>query len=286
MNKSYLIEEIKSDFSKYSDAGLIDEASINRDIEKGLKRFGNDVMELQETVIEVVNGFAKLPEGFFSLYIAYLCEPIGYSANKVDKPFLVKSDFFIERTQRTMEWNSCDPCCVDEHEKVITESLYLNDRQVDFHYKNPILLKLGKSFNKKSCHDKCRNKFVKDCPSEIVINGNTLYTNFDCGSIYMQYYGLPTDEEGEIDIPDTKNGHLDTYLEYFIKRRLAERLLGNNDAVGLSNLYNIYKQEEQIALRNASNELKFAKLTPRSFKRMKRLNDLELLKYEINFPII
>lgn len=286
MNRQYLIEEIKSDFSKYSDAGLIDEISIQRDIEKGLKRFGNDVMELQETVIQVTNGFANLPEGFFALYIAYLCEPLGYSTNKVSKPYIVESNFFIERTQRKSNWNSCDPCCVEEEEKVITETLYLNDNKVDFHYKNPRLLRLGKSFNKTKCHEKCRNKFIWECPEEIVINNNTLYANFDEGNIYMQYYGLPLDEDGEIDIPNTPNGHLDTYLEYFIKRRLAERLLGNNDAVGLSNLYSIYKQEEQIALRNASNELKMSKLTPKSFKRMKRINDLERLKYEINFPII
>ena len=62
--------------------------------------------------------------------------------------------------------------------------------------------------------------------------------------------------------------------------------MGNGDDKGLSNLYGIYKQEEQVALRNASNELKMKKLTPNSFRKMKRLNDLEVLNYELNLPLI
>jgi signal recognition particle GTPase len=72
------------------------------------------------------------------------------------------------------------------------------------------------------------------------------------------------------------------YLEYFLKRRLAERLMGNNDALGLQNLYQVYSQQENISLRNASTELKMTNLKPRVFKRMQSLNRLESLQYEIN----
>jgi hypothetical protein len=96
----------------------------------------------------------------------------------------------------------------------------------------------------------------------------------------MQYYGLPVDENGNIDIPETKNGHLETYLEYYLKRRIAERLLGNNDAVGLSNMYSVYKREEQLSLRKASSELKLTNIKPSFSKRIKRLNRLESLQYE------
>jgi len=100
--------------------------------------------------------------------------------------------------------------------------------------------------------------------------------------VYIQYYGLPEDEEGNIEIPDTPNGHLETYLEYFLKRRLTERLMGNNDTVGLQNLYQVYSQQESVSLRNASTEIKMTNLKPRTFKRMQSLNRLESLQYEIN----
>jgi hypothetical protein len=99
----------------------------------------------------------------------------------------------------------------------------------------------------------------------------------------MQYYGLPVDEDGNIEIPDTPNGHLETYLEYHLKRRLAERLMGNNDAQGLQNLYQVYTQQESVALRNASTELKMTKLKPNFFKRMKYVNKLESLQYQTTF---
>ena len=146
------IAEILADFRKFEDAGLIDKASMYRDLEIALKRFGNTVYEINETVIEVKNGKAMLPDNFCALYIAYLCEPLGYSSSKkIEKHHLQDSNFYIERTERNLKWDSCDPCCVEEHEKVITEKLFFKDLEVDFHYKNPILLKLGKSFNKNSC---------------------------------------------------------------------------------------------------------------------------------------
>ena len=59
--------------------------------------------------------------------------------------------------------------------------------------------------------------------------------------------------------------------------------MGNNDAIGLQNLYQIYAQNEGVALRNASTELKMSKLKPSTFQKMKMLNKLESLQYETNF---
>ena len=283
-NVEALIAQIKSDLSKYDDAGLIDDTSLYRDISLGLKRFGNDIMQLQETMVEVDKGYGELPQSFFSLYGAWLCNPLGYvNKNTVEQDSLINSVMYRERTIKTKEWSECSADCETITENVIRENLYYNGNNVQFLYNNPQLLKLGKSFQKINCHATCRNKIVRDNPNEIVILGYRLQANFNEGYIYMQYYGLPTDEEGNIEIPETPNGHLETYLEYFLKRRLAERLMGNNDAVGLQNLYQIYAQNEGVALRNASTELKMSKLKPSTFQKMKMLNKLESLQYETNF---
>lgn len=281
MNTQGLIEEIKNDFRKYADAGLIDENSLYRDIVLGLKRFGNDLMVLQEKVLEVKGGTAKLPDNFFSLYIAALCEPLGYKVNNAQADNLQASYYYVEKVVKSNRWSECDPCCDTTDENVIRENLYFKDNSVEFYYKNPTLLRLGKSFIKDGIHNSCRNKLVRESLNEITINNFTLNANFSEGDIYIQYYGIPYDEDGFMEIPDTPNGHLESYLEYYLKRRLAERLMANNDAQGLSNLYSVFKQEEQIALRNASNELKMRKITPQTLKRMTRLNKLESLKYEI-----
>lgn len=280
-NAKALVAEIRSDFKKYSDAGLIDENSLYRDIELGLKKFGNDVMEKHEAVVEVKEGKARLPNNFFSLWIAYECEPLGYeNCNNVDYQDLLSSYMYKERVVNSDKWSECNSCCQEESQNVITEKVYFQRETLKFHYHRPILLSLGKSFNKNACHSKCRNKYVKDNPNEITITGTTLRANFNEGSIYMQYHGLPMDEDGEIDIPETDNGHLETYLEYYLKRRLAEKLIINNDAQGLQNIFPTLKREEQVSLKNASSELKMSSLTPAFAKRLKRLNRLEMLQYE------
>lgn len=283
-NVEALIAQIKSDFSKYADAGLIDDTSLYRDITLGLKRFGNDITYKQEAMITVENGFAKLPDSFFSLYAAYLCDP-GEIVNKdnVEQGALINSVLYKERVIKTKEWSECSADCETITENVVKENLFYNGNAITFTYKHPRLLKLGRSFEKSNCHAACRNKIIQDNPNEIVINKFRLQANFNSGYIYMIYYGLPVDDEGNIEIPDTPNGHLETYLEYYIKRRLSERLMANGDAQALAQMYQIYAQNESIALRNASTELKMTRLKPDVFQRMKQLNHLESLQYETNF---
>jgi hypothetical protein len=283
-NVEGLIAQIRSDLSKYDDAGLIDETSLYRDITLGLKRFGNDVMQLQETMVEVVNGYGELPASFFSLYSAYLCNPAGYVPNNViHQDPLISSITYKEKIINEKVWNECDAGCETITENIVRENVYYNGKAIQLRYSNPTLLTLGKSFNKSNCHSTCRNKVIRDNPNEIVILGYQLQANFNSGHIYMQYYGLPTDEDGNIEIPNSSNGHLETFLEYFLKRRLAERLMGNNDAQGLQNLYQVYKQEESVALRNASTELKMSKLRPATFEKIKRANQLQSKQFETNF---
>ena len=231
VNIESLIAGVKSDLSKYDEAGLINEDSIYADIIKSLKRFGNTIMVEHETVIEVKDGYGDLPQGFSSLVFAYLCEPLHYSTKDVEIHTLQKSLFYRERIERSNTWSECNACCETITENTIQEKLYLNDGELTLSYHKPQLLKLGRTFQKNACHEKCRNKLVKENPNEIVIFGTTLQTNFNEGFVYMRYMGIPT-TDGEIDIPDTKLGHLETYIEYFVKRRLAERLIGNNDATG------------------------------------------------------
>lgn len=266
VNIQSLLTTVKSDLSKYDEAGLINEDSMYNDVRNALKRFGNDIMVEHETVVEVKDGYGELPPEFFSLVFAYLCEPLNYSAKNVEIHTLQKSLFYRERIENSTQRSEYNACCETVSENTIQEKLYLNEDFVTFTYHNPVLLKLGASFQKDACHATCRNKLVKDNPNEIVIFGTTLQANFNEGFVYIRYKGLPT-TDGEIDMPDSKNGHLDLYVEYHVKRRLAERLMGNNDAVGLSNLYAVYRSEERMALQNASNELKMSSINPHRLRR-------------------
>lgn len=284
-NTDALIAEVKEDLGKLADANLLDEDSMYRDIVLGLKKFGNDIMEIHETVVEVVDGFAELPDNFHSLYLAALCEPMGYKTTcDTDAEFhdLQDSNFYRERTVYTSKWSECDACCETITESVIRENYYYKRKKsMEFYYQNPQLLSLGATFNRNNCHAKCRNKLVKDNPNEIVIKNYRLQANFNTGNIYMIYYGLPVDENGKVDIPETKTGDLEEYLEYRLKRKIAERLTGNKDAAGITSMFQTYFQLEQQLRRAASNEVKMGNINPKRYAaRMKRLNRLESLQYE------
>lgn len=282
MNTQGLLYEVRGRLSKLSDASLIDDNSLYREIVLGLKAFGNDVMEESEAVVEVKDGKAELPQGFHQLKLAYLCEPLGYQkSSNIEFHDLQSSYFYRERVINTDKWNECDPCCKEKEENIIKENLYFNDSSVSFYYHRPRLLRLGKTFNRGKCTSDCRNRGVRDNFGTIDISGRTLHTNFKEGYIYIRYFGL-AEEEGMVQIPETPNGFLEKYLENRLLVDVAITAIANNEAPQLANLLPYWTQERELYYKKASNELKMQNLQPdRLRRRVRRLNTLERLQYEI-----
>lgn len=279
------IAEIKTDFNRDFESGLIDEGSVRLWVSSGLKRFGENIMTKQDTVVHVRNGKAELPEHFHSLYFAVKCEPSCRSIEDAEAEML-DFDSWVERTERGTQWNSCDPTCKTEHETVITEKLFVKGVAVNYNYTNPTELKLGKGMKRSACSSGCLNRFRSQAEDEIHISNNIMYTNFTEGEVYLIYYGLELDEEGDMIIPDTDLGKLEEYLEYRVKRRIFENKLANDDDKQAGNMLTYYMQQENNLLGEALTAIKFQTLTPASFTRLKRLNRSYMEVYEAMFPKI
>jgi len=286
MNIDEFIAEFKAENSMYDSTGLIDEASLVKWFIDALEPFGMNIMQLSETVISIDNSTGELPDNFYSLYIAYKCDKKGYFTKAKDKSEIQNSYMWTERIERSHKWQTCEPCCSTDEEKIIVEKFYINDIETQFYYHKPVLLRLGKSMIKSKCYDKCRNLYVKDCLYEIVINNKTIYTNFDEGDIYMQYYGTPVDSEGKFLIPDVGKGELKRYVEYYVHLKFFEKLLKNSDDTNIATLFQYYVQKENSQKGLALTDTKFARLTPNSFKKLKNANRKEMLQYECMFPQI
>lgn len=274
-----IIAQIRSDLSKYDAAGLIDEISLTRDIIRGLKDLGPAVTELHELMVEIEDQEAILPENFCSLHMAVLCDPKGYKVMSGSK-YVLSSQLNVERFERRNVWEECESCCQEQEEKVIVENVVLDNSHVKYYYQNPQLLELVKPKNKSWYSSKCKNLGVKS-DNKISVNKQTLTTNFKEGSVYIEYYGLPLDEDGLIDIPDTYSERIDTYLELKAKVALAERLIANNDAQQLTSIYSVWVQKEAIAQEKARNEIKMRSFTNESIRKLALKNRLETLKYDI-----
>ncbi|MCA9749014.1 MAG: hypothetical protein KC414_07900 [Romboutsia sp.] len=279
------IADFKAENESYDSAGLIDEVSLYKWVLDAMKPFGSNIMELQDTVVEVKKSEAKLPDNYDSLCIAYKCDPRGYHVEDRYKNVVQESYMWTERVERSVKWNSCNPCCAEDEDKIITEKVYFKDVEVNFYYHRPVLLRLGKSMKRDKCHAKCRNLIVRDCPHEIIINGKTLYSNFTEGDVYLQYYGIPMEDNKPI-IPEVGKGELEKYVDYYVHMKFFEKLLKNKDDENIITLFNYYVRKEEAQKGLALTDTKFSKLTPKSFKRVKRINRAEMLKYELNFPIV
>jgi hypothetical protein len=287
-NFDSIVANIKDDLEKYETAGLLNEDRMYQHAIQAVKRFGNDMAIIYDEIVEVNEGRAQLPPNFYSLLLAYKCEPLGYTT-EVSKPELMTSIMFMERVRQSNVWSECNSCCEDRSDSIITENVYLDlGKKVSFHYHMPTLLRLTKNpMRKTMCVSTCKNLYapLHSTPYEMRIEERELHTNFETGNIMLRYYGLPLDEDGNIDVPTSTNGALERYVESFIKRKVIEKLITNNDAQqGLVEIYRVTIQEEKVELRNAMNELKMRSLTPHALKKLARRNKLETLQYEVLTP--
>lgn len=228
---------------------VVDDASIARWVYLKLKNLGRNVMDKYEKIIHVHNYRAEVPENFSSLVLAVFCEPHLVSVPKEADPIRVQSRLLAEKIT-CPEDSICTDClpsckegsCVDR----VVENLYLNPTtNISVLYRNPMYVKIGKDLIRSQCETNCINRHIKDSPYSMNIKGNTVYANFKEGAIYLQYYGLPMDENCLPLIPVTPNGYLEEYLEYNVKRKILEDAIMSDDAPNKANLYGVYLQQEQ-----------------------------------------
>lgn len=287
MNRKELIAEIVSDLKQYEESNLIDYRSLNLNIKSSIKRFGNNIMIPSEKFIRISGGQADLPLNFWKLDLAVKCSPLGYSVEEGDPTNLITSTTYRQRTEQSVEWNNQIETYVNKDFKQITEKIYTDKNVLNYHYSNPIVLKLTRGMKKESCLAGCKNLqniFTHNSPWEINILNEKIQTNFEEGYIYIQYAGIPVDEDGDLLIPDTQHDHLQNYIIYHCKARVIERLMGNGDDTDLINMYKIYSGKESEYFSLAMTETKMEGLGHDWDKKMKNKMRRTTMMYENLFP--
>jgi len=279
------IAEIESDLSSYAESGDIDKVSIKRWVMNELKRFGNDLLETGEEILEVKNSSTTLPQTFKSLKLAmrldrdddrYFDDDSDDSSYSI-KQFIKNPAYFMETTGEYQ---------TDCNSEIITEKTKIRNRSPYYKYRNPKFLSLTKGIKTTGVIDPdCYNlnPYIREnAEYEISITGNQINANFREGFIYLQYTMLPTDENGELYIPETRNGFLEKYLEFYVKSRIVENLIANNRSPQtIGQLLSLYKQEAQNYLPLALRESKFKGLGQHWAKRFKRLSHRNIITYDL-----
>jgi hypothetical protein len=282
MNKKELIAEIKTQVRQYDESGLIDNISLNRWITTELKRFGVSVMELRPYFLHVENGKTFLPQEFYSLKAAYYCKPESFHADDECKQELQNSHMWKFRTEKLMEWDNESQSHIGTDYKCFEEKIVWNNCTGVVRYTKPQLVKLRNGKRNITCAEGCPNlKVASDY--EITISKETLYTNFPEGTIYLECYVLPTDEDGEIMIYDNRN--LQEYLIAYCTRKIIQEIWVNDDDVNLINKMNFFAAEESKLFGLAMTAVKMEALARSNWsQKLKAKNAKETNMYEKMFP--
>lgn len=274
--------EIINKFQAYESD--IDKISIKMDVIDRLRKLGNNIAYLNESIENVNNSKVLLPEDFKSLKLALKVDPIGYNIEG-DKKNITDSYIYKERIENPAYYDevnqeyitTCDP-------KIITEKITINNSNLNI-YHSPTWLSVTKGFNKSSFGTGCLNlhpTIRNSYPHEININGRTLNTNFSKGQIYIQYYALPSDENGEIVIPEYTTGDIYNYIENYVKIRIAEDLITNNlNPTGIQQLYPVWKEQDRQLKAAALKEAKFKGAGKNWNQRLKKRNRQEIRKFQL-----
>lgn len=289
MTLNEFVAEIKSSLKSYDNAGYLDEISIRRWVTDELKRFGTNIMTHFEKTFEVKNSTVKLPNNFWGIRIALKVKPKGYKIVKGEKDALLDSFIWTEQITRTAYWDDWTDVFVTEAENTISERIYLNRGEliVDLYYVQPLLLTVHEGFDRQFFKKDSFNihpDISKSSLHDIILNSKTIYTNFPNGHIYLQYYGLNEDENGEVVIPDTSNGHLIKYLEYYVKYRIMEDIMVNTPDQSVINALNLYNQQKDDTFTLAMTEAKFSTISDHTYQKIRNNNRRDMMRFEHMLP--
>lgn len=242
---------------------VVDEIAIYRWLFLALKQFGLNIMEKRETTVKIENYRGQLPNDYGRLALAVHCTPCKVSlygdkkkivSTKVYKETIENYTFRAGVQVENCEY-SCEDTCPRPKTHIIENLVVEDDCRAEVHFNNYSYVKLGSDLVQGGCTSNCINLNIKDSPYSINVKGKQIHANFADGYLYVQYYALPTDDNGVPLIPSSKNGRLETYLEYHIKKKILEDAWLSKDTQDVINLIQYYRQEEKIALDQARTDV-------------------------------
>ena len=278
------IAEIESTFKIYADTNDIDRVLIKTIVINELRKFGKNICDKREAIVDIKNSQVLLPENFKSLILALKLTP----NEELDCKDNTEKRLIIERQhiENPAEWttttrdyfvNYCES-------KIVTEKVYAYNEKVDKFY-NPHFLSLYRGFSNSSLDTNCLNLHpsIRDSYSDkISITNRTLRTNFREGKIYIQYNSLPEDEEGEIVIPIFSTGSILNHIKNKVRIELGQHLiLSQLNTSGLKELLPIWLQNERLYFIEAKSEANWAGLAKGWDYRMYLNNRIQQNRYNL-----
>ncbi len=247
-----LLSAVLSDFKTYDQEGLIDPQDLIKVVQSINKELTVKINQLKETTLEVSKGKVRLPNDLYLLNFGLLCDK-----HEVSIPVL----HGMQTEDRMVEPHSVDPeqethtprNCRQVHEiPRVRFTACGQEYAVVQHFKYET--RTHKRFL--PLHIESSARVIPGCPNTCIsaektayLKGGWLYTNFDAGTVYLNYMGNMEDEEGNLLVLD--HAIVNTYYEYALKERILENMLIEGEPVAeLLKLMGMRRRSARLEARN------------------------------------
>lgn len=235
-----VFSRIKREFESFDSVNILNDREFPNYVGDVLADLGVGGLQEDNAFLKIKDGKAKLPDNYKILHAAWKCK--GCTA-KVKKRHLQDTSYFendVTCEVRRRDANCQIECkCSDKIIESITIKQYVNEFDEDsYDYSDVSLLTISPNARK---HLSPNSPNVKaSSPNEITITKGYIFTNFEDGDIYIEYYGMPIDENNVPLIPNKPE--VEKAIEWYIKWQL---LLSYWMVDALPNAQNKWSKAEQ-----------------------------------------
>lgn len=247
-----LFARINKFAESFSSQNMIDETDFYLYIVEILEKLGVSVYRECEALIKIKNFRGKLPCNFKYWYAGYKCHRGEYgfvpSINE-QRPWIYYQDNEISQVCPDNAGNCCIDCQPGNEgkTKIIIRTFVNGDSHEDnFHNPSPLFL----SPNVKSKAAPHCMKQIRTHMNEVTIDDqHWLHTKFEHDHVYLQYYGLPYDDDFLPMIPDVTQ--IEEAIEYYIYKKLLQKWYLNDTVPNVIQKLQYFDIEYKNAFANA-----------------------------------
>jgi hypothetical protein len=222
-----LLSDVAVDLPKFNQEGAIKTAQLIKVALRLNYDLGLKIHQEKETVLEVERGRVRLPDDLYLLNYGNVC--ISYTTTQPVIHGSHTEDVILDCAEPS-EFGDFDgqPFCPGRcstsrcGQLMYVKQTFKSETRFHTEFAN---LKIKVS---KEVPNSCPNTKVNS-GLEAYIKHGFLYTNFENGTVFINYLGNMQDEEGNLLVPD--HPLLNEYYEYAVKQRILENMAMDGENV-------------------------------------------------------
>lgn len=228
-----LFDKVKKKLSSFDALGLIDDGDFYDHVFFVLEELGLGAYRECEAVIPICDGEGQLPKNLRIHHATYKLKGDHGNPPSINeqKPYIYYQTEYSK--------NCINKCCVEcvgeeSREKIVVRTFVNGDDDCTnrrYSIQHPMVLSPNVRSKKFDLTDGHCNVFRSRENEFTITDDRKVHVHFDKGELYMQYYGLPFDENELPMVPDQKD--ISAAIEYRIYSQLFEEFVWNSTVPNL-----------------------------------------------------